>query len=164
MEDVDELHRLWTDPLVRRYLWDDETISPARAASEVVRGTESFRSRGFGQWTISLSGQQAIIGFCGLRLFGEADEIELLYGLAPAYWGRGLATEAAREMLRHAFDDLGLGVVLAGADPPNGASLRVLEKLGFRFSRCLLIGGVETPYFSISREEFQSGGPAARPG
>jgi len=52
--------------------------------------------------------------------------------LDPAYVGRGYATEAAAEVLRICFEDLGLRRVVAGAFAANTASLRVMDKLGMR--------------------------------
>lgn len=57
---------------------------------------------------------------------------ELGYWLAPAVWGRGYATEAARALLAFAFDRLALAQVRAGVFGDNAASARVLAKLGFR--------------------------------
>jgi RimJ/RimL family protein N-acetyltransferase len=50
----------------------------------------------------------------------------------PAYAGQGLATEAARTVLRICFDGLGLRRVTAAAFADNAASVRVMEKLGMR--------------------------------
>lgn len=50
----------------------------------------------------------------------------------PAHQGRGYATEAARELLRLAFEEAGLHRVVASADARNRASVRVMERLGMR--------------------------------
>lgn len=63
----------------------------------------------------------------------EEDEAELGYWLGVPCWGRGLATEAARELLRHAFEDLGLARVWCAYYDGNAPSKRVQEKLGFRY-------------------------------
>jgi ribosomal-protein-alanine N-acetyltransferase len=114
---------------VRRYLWDDQVILLERARGLVADGVAAARASGLGLWTVRRRGAEEIVGFCGL-MPNAAGEVELLYGLAPACWGQGLATEAARAVLRHAFDDLGLRRVVAATDPPNRASIRVLERLG----------------------------------
>lgn len=130
--DVTFLHTLWTDPGVRRYLWDDREISREEAAGVIAASLDSFARQGFGFWTIAEREGGRSIGFCGLRRFGEGNEVELLYGLTPDRWGAGLATEAAREVLRFAFDAAGLPRVFAGADAPNAASIRVMDRLGMR--------------------------------
>jgi RimJ/RimL family protein N-acetyltransferase len=65
----------------------------------------------------------------------DSDEIKLGYRLTKAYWGRGFATEAASAWLAHAFGKLGLARLIAFAHPANGASIRVMQKTGFRFLR-----------------------------
>jgi ribosomal-protein-alanine N-acetyltransferase len=160
LEDVDDLYRLWTDPEVRRYLWDDVLISREQAASVVRASIACFETRGFGQWVVLPRSGERLIGFCGFRLFGDPpdEQIELLYGVAPAYWGQGLATEAARAALRFGFEECGFDRVYAGADPPNAASFRVMEKLGMSFSRRTHINGIEAIYYVLSREAFELDG------
>ena len=77
------------------------------------------------------------IGSIGLKLHGSTDmtdredECELGYWLGKPYWGQGLIPEAARELLRHAFEELGMGAVWCGYYDGNEKSKRVQEKLGF---------------------------------
>jgi RimJ/RimL family protein N-acetyltransferase len=60
--------------------------------------------------------------------------VELLYGLYQNFWGRGLATEAARAVLRFGFEEVGLEEILACADLDNPASVRVMERLGMSYA------------------------------
>lgn len=75
-------------------------------------------------------------GTIALAADGEAfkgGEARLGYWLGRPFWGRGLATEAVRALLKHyAFSILGLGRVTAGVFDDNPASTRVLLKVGFR--------------------------------
>ena len=131
--DLDSLHRLWTDPEVRRYRWDDVVIS-RECAAEVLSGSiESFTKHNFGFWAVMPSEAFPLIGFCGFRMTDGSPE--LLFGIAPEYWSRGFATESGNAVLRHGFDELQLMHVIAGADAPNAASHRVLLKLGFKLER-----------------------------
>ena len=61
------------------------------------------------------------------------DEMELGYWLGVPYWGQGIIPEAAREKLRHAFEDLGLNRVWCAYYDGNEKSKRVQEKLGFKY-------------------------------
>ena len=78
------------------------------------------------------------IGACGLELRdgpgGPGPVPELGYWLGLAYWGRGFATEAVRALIDHAFTDLELESLQAGARVTNPASRRVLEKCGFQWT------------------------------
>lgn len=56
---------------------------------------------------------------------------DLGYAIRPEFWNRGFATEAVRAVLAEARDSLGLREMWATVDPANGASRRVMEKLGF---------------------------------
>jgi ribosomal-protein-alanine N-acetyltransferase len=152
--DLEELYRLWTDPDVRRFLWDDNIIPIDRVAAEIDRSIASFRSHHFGLWALSIKGESEIIGFCGLRHFGDGSDVELLYGLYGQYWHQGLATEAGREVLRYGFERLDLPRIYAGSDPPNRASQAVMARLGMRFSKRLKINDLDADYFAIQRQDF----------
>lgn len=95
-----------------------------------------------------------MIGFCGLSRSGTSAEIEILYGIAPSHWGQGLATEAARAVLHYGFEELRLSRIIGGADVPNVASLRVLEKLGMTYIQRNRTDYGEVEYFALTREEF----------
>ena len=77
------------------------------------------------------------IGSVGLHLKGSTDmtdredECELGYWIARPYWGQGLIPEASRELLRYAFEELGMGAVWCGYYEGNEKSKRVQAKLGF---------------------------------
>jgi len=92
------------------------------------------------KWTLAVVWKESseVIGWCGLGpLDFNPAEIEIFYGLAKDYRGRGLATEAARAVMDYGFDSIGLDRIVAVADPDNIASVRVLEKLGMKFERRL---------------------------
>jgi len=152
--DLDALYRISNDPLVRRYLWDDEPVSRAKIGEVITESMRSFVEEGLGIFGLRPCGEDTLVGFCGFLRLPGMEEVELGYELTPELWGRGLATEAARACLRFAFETRGLERVVAGADAPNTASLRVLEKLGMK-----PVGNVnptypEAPYYALYREEF----------
>src|SRR5262245_48575997 len=91
IEDVDALHALWTDPGVRRYLWDDVTIERERAAEAVGSSVADWAARRYGQWVIAEPTTDSLMGFCGFRPADWSEDAELLVGLYPRHWGQGLA-------------------------------------------------------------------------
>jgi ribosomal-protein-alanine N-acetyltransferase len=97
--DIDELHRLWVDPGVRKFLWDDQVIPRETAIAVVESSIECFVNHGFGFWAICFKNDPELIGFGGLRHFtedgGVSSEVEILYGVAPEHAGKDIATEAA---------------------------------------------------------------------
>ncbi len=154
LSDTDDLHRLWIDPQVRKYLWDDEVISREVAEEVVQSSLASFASHGFGLWSVFFKGEDVLIGFCGFRHFDDPPEVEILYGVTPRHWGAGLATEAARAMLRFGFEENHFQRVYAGADPPNATSFRVMERCGMKFEKRQTINDKEAIYYSLAREDF----------
>jgi [ribosomal protein S5]-alanine N-acetyltransferase len=84
--------------------------------------------------TLRNDGRQ--IGGIGLRVEEQHRHAELGYWLGVPYWGKGYATEAAREMVRHGFEDLNLHRIFASHFKHNPASGRILTKLGMRYEGC----------------------------
>jgi [ribosomal protein S5]-alanine N-acetyltransferase len=130
-DELSAVHRLWTEPSVRRFLFDDRALSEDEVRGFLARSGESFRTRGYGLWLGFEPGDPAIATFAALVPPEAADAPpSLIYGVRPAGVGRGLATETAGVVLAHAFGALALPRVHADVDAPNAASVRVLEKLG----------------------------------
>ena len=93
-----------------------------------------FERHGFGLCAAELRETGAFIGFVGLAVPSfEAHFtpcVEIGWRLAAEFWGQGLATEGAREMVRYAFDTVGLEELVSMTVPANLRSRRVMEKLG----------------------------------
>ena len=89
------------------------------------------------------------IGSVSLKLKGSTDmtdredECELGYWIGKPFWGQGLIPEAAEELLRHAFEELGMRAVWCGYYEGNIKSRRVQEKLGFVYQHTT--EGLELP-------------------
>ena len=89
------------------------------------------------------------IGSISLKLKGSTDmtdredECELGYWIGKPFWGQGLIPEAAEELLRHAFEELGMRAVWCGYYEGNVKSRRVQEKLGFVYQHTT--EGLELP-------------------
>ena len=118
-----------------------------------------FVNHGFGFWAICFKNDPKLIGFGGLRQFtedgGVTSEVEILYGVAPERWGKGIATEAAGAVLRYGFEERELAHIYAGADPPNAASFRLIEKLGMRFARKIEVKGADVVYYVMSQGDYK---------
>ena len=90
-------------------------------------------------YAICEKGSDKAIGAIELKLNGHTDmtdrddECELGYWLGKPFWGRGYMPEAAKEMLRHGFEELGMKTVWCGYYDGNRKSKRVQEKLGFQY-------------------------------
>ena len=93
------------------------------------------------------------MGRCGLTPMDieGREEIEVGYMLAQEYWGRGLATEAARAILHYGFEQVGLVRLICVINPGNQASGRVAEKIGMRLEIDGDINGEPTLLYSINK-------------
>jgi ribosomal-protein-alanine N-acetyltransferase len=129
--DADAMHRIYSDPIVMRYV----ATGPATDRGATERLLRDYavhqRAHGYSFWGVVERSSGALIGDAGLYRT-PAGEVELGYTLGEPWWGRGYATEAAEAWLDAAFWTLGIAEVIALAEPANGASLRVLEKVGMR--------------------------------
>jgi [ribosomal protein S5]-alanine N-acetyltransferase len=107
------------------------------------------------QFAVIVRGDERLIGYCGffLQTVDDAEELEIGYRLDPSYWGRGLATEAARAVRDHAFDDLQLSRVISLIHPDNIASRRVAEKNGMTPEKQTVFRGFPTIVFALNREK-----------
>jgi ribosomal-protein-alanine N-acetyltransferase len=163
IRDLDELHRLFTDPDVRRYLWDNEVI-PIQQTQWVIRESlRLFRTEGIGLWGIRpRKGADFLAGFCGFWYFRDPPELEILFGIAPSRWGRGFATEATRAILRYGFDHKGFDSIAGSADAPNTVSLRVMEKTGMKVEKKARLKRFDTVFYRIQREDFPAAADTER--
>jgi ribosomal-protein-alanine N-acetyltransferase len=153
--DLELLHHHWTEPDVRRYLWDGRIVDRDTIQEFIASSLRSSAAHRYGLWLLLSQPQSAFCGVCGLR-DGDMEWPDLLYSLSPPYWRTGLATESAYAVLQHAFAVLKLPGVVATVDKPNIASVRVLEKLGMSLTDEKLIQGNPILYYALSRTNFQS--------
>lgn len=154
--DAAALHRLWTRPHVRRYLWDDVVTPETETTRILQQSTRLFVERGFGLWGVRRRGQRALVGFAGYWYFRDPPERELLIGIAPEHWGKGLAPEVGTALIRFAFEELAFTAVRASTDVPNRASVRVMEKLHMTFERRAEISGLDTVFYALPRTQWHA--------
>ena len=123
----------WTQPDVRRFLFDGAALSAAEVTETIEESIGDFAARGYGIWLIdsarATARAAAWSGTAGLRPLEESG-LEIFYSLAPGAWGHGYATEAARAVVEYALGSLGLPEVLAEVDEGNAASVAVVKRLG----------------------------------
>src|SRR5215471_9253422 len=129
--DEDTLFAIFRDDGVRHFLLDGNLVDRDWVRAEIQGSVRRFAEGGLGIFLAREPIGDGPVGFAGFRPFREPPVLELLYGLYPAYWGKGLASEMSRAMIALAFDRHGLDVIDTAVDEPNVASVRVLERLEF---------------------------------
>jgi RimJ/RimL family protein N-acetyltransferase len=134
--DAELLQELDSDPEVMRHLNGGLPTPLATIKERILPRFLAFpqEAEWAGVWLAYERSSGAFLGWCSLRP-GPDGTAELGYRLRRASWGRGLATEGASALLRHAFQTHAVPVVFATTYEENLASLRVLEKLGMKLVR-----------------------------
>jgi [ribosomal protein S5]-alanine N-acetyltransferase len=130
---------LFTDPAVAATLWPGALGGPRtrQQASEMLRADiDHWQRESFGPWVFFETATGMFVGRGGLRRRTLADDdcVEVMYAVRPDAWGAGYATEMATIALAHA-GRLGLTEIVGFTSTANGASRRVLEKVGIRFEK-----------------------------
>lgn len=158
LSDVPFMMQLNSDPDVVRYTGDAAFASEAEARAVVERLIHQFEAWRMGRLVVLHRRTGEELGWCGLRWHEDLEVADLGYRFFRRHWGEGYATESAGACVRHAFEELGLPRLVAHAMPENVASIKVLEKLGFRRTGPTVFKGLSAQGFELPRP----GAPAAR--
>jgi RimJ/RimL family protein N-acetyltransferase len=130
-DDADDLFRLNSDPRVVRYVGNGKTtprVEIERRLAQIIRNYSIYP--GLGNWSATRRDTGAFVGWYSLKYCPPTCDVEVGYRLLRSEWGQGFATEGATELVRYAFDDLGLDRVIAVTHRDNRASQHVLMKVG----------------------------------
>ena len=122
------------DPAVMAYFPAPLTTAESDALANALEAHHA--ARGFGLWALEIPGIAPFAGFVGLSVPGFTAPftpcVEIGWRRAAAHWGRGYATEAARAVLAHAWDVVGLDEVVSFTTAGNLRSRAVMRRLGMR--------------------------------
>jgi RimJ/RimL family protein N-acetyltransferase len=127
-EDVPLIAKASHDPETRRRL-DDEPLTPDRERESIARAEEQWRSGSGAPFVIAGAGDDRALGLVNLQ-FGE--DATVAVSVFPEERGRGIASRAMRLAAIWGLRELGLRRVVAEAAADNVASIRAIEKAGFR--------------------------------
>jgi RimJ/RimL family protein N-acetyltransferase len=137
IEDAEDLFRIYSNPKNVKFM-SKGAVSVEEVRGHIQRQIENYYdSYGFGLWATVLKEQNRLIGRCGLLFQGieGRKEPELAYLLDFDYWGKGLATEAARSIIELGFERYKFNRIIAVINPQNMASILVAEKVGMTYER-----------------------------
>lgn len=137
--DAENLYFLNADPVVLKYT-GDKPLDNVSDAEHFIANYDNYIKDGFGRWAVVL-GDNTFIGWCGLKKH-ESGIVDLGFRLSQKHWGNGYATEAAMLCIEYAFNEIKLKRLIGRTDKRNIASIRVLEKCGFRFDKFDKVDGL----------------------
>ena len=165
-QDHARLHALFTQPGVRRFVFDDEIITAEQATEIISTSGELFRSQQFGLWLAQRKMDTAAtdpIGFGAFWFFRDPPELELLYGVADEHLKQGYGREIARAVTEYGFTTLAMPEVRASTDAAHTASRRLLEALEFTYDRQAVVGELDTVFYSLRNSRVLGGSGFSSP-
>jgi [ribosomal protein S5]-alanine N-acetyltransferase len=155
--DLADLCRMYRDPRVMATLGGVRFEQETRELLQ--RHLAHWEQHGFGLWAARELATGQFAGRGGLRhwTIEGREEVEVGYGFMPEFWGRGLATELAAASVRLGFEVLGQEELVCMALPTNGASRRVMEKVGFRYERDVLHADLPHVLYRLTAAQWRAG-------
>ena len=141
-DDAPFILTLLNDPAWLQFIGDRGVRTIEDAVGYIERGPRaSYALHGFGLYIVTLADSGTPIGICGLIRRDSLPGPDLGFAFLPAYRSQGYAFEAALAVRDFGRDRLRLPSLLAIVHPANGASIRLLERLGFVFERMMTVPG-----------------------
>jgi RimJ/RimL family protein N-acetyltransferase len=132
-------------------------LSESEAAIRYIQ--QQYHDNGVGRFAVILKETNTFIGWAGLKYLtetmnGHVNFYDVGYRFLSQYWGQGFATEAAKASLDFGFQQLHLDVIYAVAMTDNGASNRILTKIGMRHVNNFDLKGFNTAWFELKKGDF----------
>jgi ribosomal-protein-alanine N-acetyltransferase len=134
-EDLHLAVGLWGDFMVTQFFDARGKLSQAQVNERLLREISTQKMHGIQYWPIFHLKDGRHLGCCGLRPYDESKNVlEIGFHIRYRHWRQGYAFEAARAVMRYAFDTIKVSGLFAGHNPKNEGSRHLLAKLGFRYT------------------------------
>jgi len=153
IDDADMLLEIFSDPVTMRYY--DSTRDRDQVLGWIRWNLDMYEKVGHGMWAAFEREQDRFVGQIGLVIqeVEGVTEVEIGYLLRRSCWGRGFATEAARECRDFGFRELHRSRLISLIDPRNEPSRRVAVRVGMQFEREIEKWGKKVCVYSLARGE-----------
>ncbi|MBD2099200.1 GNAT family N-acetyltransferase [Trichocoleus sp. FACHB-591] len=150
-DDVDDLAAMYADPAVMTYLGGVRSYETTQ--QHIERIIQNYQDYGFGLWAVIHKGDRRLMGRCGLipQTIEGQGEVEIGYLLSHAYWGQGLATEAATAIRDYGFNTVGCDRLISLIDPHNLASQKVALRVGLTYEKDVILSDKPIRLYAIYR-------------
>ena len=137
-DDTGFIYELVNDPDWIKFIGDKNVHSLEDAGGYITEGpVASYQQNGYGLYLVERRADHVPVGICGLIKRDALQDPDVGFAFLPVHRGQGYATESAAAVLAYGRKVLGLERVLAVTAPDNEASIRVLEKIGFRYDKMI---------------------------
>lgn len=132
-KDIAALYTLFSSDAVMKFM-DVERFQDVSEAAQMVTFFREKLETGEGmRWAICYKERNELIGTCGYHHISKSNfKAEIGYDLIPAYWGKGIMTNAIHCLLQYGFEQLQLNRIEAIVDPTNINSYKLLDRIGFQ--------------------------------
>ena len=153
VDDAQFVLTLLNEPSFIRYIGDKKVRNLDDARRYLLNGPiASYERHGFGLCVVELKESKTPIGMCGLLKREELPDPDIGFAFMPDFWSKGFGFEAATAVLNDARERRGIDRVLAITSLDNEASIKLLERLGFKFERVVKLStdGEQVRLFALS--------------
>lgn len=132
--DAEFILGLLNQPSFLRYIGDKGVRNIDDAVRYIQNGPiASYERVGYGPYVVRLKETAVPIGMCGLLKRDTLPDADVGFAFLPDYWSQGYAFEAVAAVMTYGREVLELRRIVAITSPDNSASIRLLEKVGFKF-------------------------------
>jgi RimJ/RimL family protein N-acetyltransferase len=137
--DLENMIELESNPEIMKFTPARVPFAAEQSAERLKNTVEKNDEREpLGIWAIEELSSRNFVGWIMLMMTRH-DQPEVGYMIVQRHWGKGYATEATGRIVDYGLNELGHGGILATIDPDNQLSRRVLQKLGFKYLRTILL-------------------------
>ncbi|KPU44434.1 anhydro-N-acetylmuramic acid kinase [Oxobacter pfennigii] len=133
---IEDYERFWgmiTDPIAKRFTGGVTSLTYEQRFKLFCEDCSTPYSEDRIEFAVVEKSSMMYIGYCGCRASKELGGYELFYGYCRDSWGKGYGFEAADSAVAFFFEQMGIDRLVAASDKENIATVRILNRLGFKF-------------------------------
>lgn len=150
LEDADSFYNLNLNPNVIKYT-GDSAFADVDEAATFLANYKDYELNNYGRWAVINKSTGKFIGWCGLKLNRATNETDIGFRFFENEWNKGYATESAEACLHYGFETLQIKCIIGRAMNENIASIKVLEKIGLRYEKDIVMSGQAAKYYKIGQ-------------
>lgn len=134
-EDRDFIYSNFSDPVVTKYLYDEEPLTSMEGADEIIDSYTQSKSVSLSRWILIRKSDHEKMGTCGFHCWNPSESIiDIGYDMRETFWGNGYMQEAIKPLVKIVIQELKIKQLNAHIYIENDKSIALAERLGFKFS------------------------------